>query len=291
MYYAWLRPVYFYIFHKAVLVDTHCHLMDSQFKADLASVVERAALGGVLKLMNLGYDVASSAESVRMASNAFREEMTRDFSQRGVLAPVPLFFASQGMHPHEAKHATDSILQHFLYTIRRESSVKMIGETGLDYFYMHSPREAQLSSLRSHMVLARETGLPISIHTRDAQEDMLIVLREFPDVRCIMHCFVQDKEYAREILAMPAGHVLAFGGVVTYPKSVSLRDVVAEVPEDRFVLETDSPYLAPQAHRGQRNEPAYMTETAKVVAEARGVGVEEVMARASLTSERFLGIG
>lgn len=274
-----------------MLIDTHCHLMDPQFKADLASVIERTASYGVLKLMNLGYDVASSADSVRMASGEFRETMVRDFSQRGVTSPVPVFFASQGMHPHEAKHTTDAILQHFSDVILTNESVKVIGETGLDYFYMHSPRDFQLSSLRRHMTLARETGLPVSIHTRDAQEDMLGVLREFPEVRCVMHCFVQDLEYANAVLAMPVGHILSFGGVATYPKSGAIHDVIARVPEDRFVLETDCPYLAPQKRRGERNEPAYMAAgICETVASVRDWSLEKTAQRTSETAMKFFGL-
>ncbi len=276
-----------------MFIDTHCHLMEAHFKADVALVLQRSALAGVSKLLNIGCHLEGSRESDRMCRPEYLEEI------RGLLGAsvtLPEIYGSQGIHPHDSNQTTDEVMGDFEKVIRSNRRIVAIGETGLDYFYMNQPREVQLSSLRKHMVLAQEVGLPVSIHCRDAidsldaRKDMLKILAEFPKVRCVMHCFVQDQEYADAVLAMPGGHILSFGGVVTYPSSEALRKIASYVPADRFVIETDSPYLTAQAFRGKRNEPAFVVATGKVLAEVRGVEVGEIEKLTGGTAERFFGI-
>ncbi|MCX6733975.1 MAG: TatD family hydrolase [Candidatus Peregrinibacteria bacterium] len=276
-----------------MLIDTHCHLMEPHFKADVASVLQNSALAGVSKLLNIGCHLEGSRDSDCMCRPEYLKEIEGILGDNAIL---PQIYGSQGIHPHDSNQTTDEVMGDFEKVIRSNKRIVVIGETGLDYFYMNQPKEMQLSSLRKHMVLAEETGLPVSIHCRDAadsleaRKDMLRILAEFPKVRCVMHCFVQDQEYADAVLAMPVGHILSFGGVVTYPSSEALRKVASGVPVDRFVVETDSPYLTPQAFRGKRNEPAFVVATAKVLAEVRGVEVEEIERLTNGTAERFFGI-
>lgn len=257
--------------------------MESHFKADVASVLERSALAGVLKLMNVGCHLEGSRDSDRMSREV-----------RG--AELPQIFGSQGIHPHDSNQTNDEVMAEFLRVIRENSRIVVVGETGLDYFYMRQPKEVQIGSLRKHMQLAQETGLPVSIHCRDpeksfeAREDMLRMLSDFPGVRCVMHCFSQDRAYAEEVLAMPAGHIISFSGTVSYPSAEEIRQVAVMVPADRIVVETDCPYLTPQVFRGKRNEPAFVVETAKVVAELRGESFEKFSELSSANAERFFGI-
>ncbi len=263
--------------------------MESHFKADLASVLEGSALAGVLKLVNIGCHLEGSRDSDRMS----REGFLKEFSEKTLL---PQIFGSQGIHPHDSNQATDEVMVDFLRVIRENSRIVVVGETGLDYFYMRQPKEVQIESLRKHMQLAQETGLPVSIHCRDpeksfeAREDMLRMLSEFSRVRCVMHCFSQDRAYAEEVLAMPAGHILSFSGTVSYPSADEVRRVAALCPADRIVVETDCPYLTPQTFRGKRNEPAFMVETAKVVAGLRGESLEKFSEISSANAEGFFGI-
>lgn len=279
------------IFFEAMLFDTHCHLMDSQFEADLSAVLRRAALERVSDILNLGCDISGSLLSDKMCRNGYREKMVRELGEKGIIAEkVPRLYGSQGIHPHDSNQTNDEVMGEFLNVIRTNSQIVIIGETGLDYFYMNQTREVQLGSLRRHMVLAQETGLPVSIHTRDAADDMLMILKEFPKVRCIMHCFSQDRAYAEEILKMPAGHMISLSGVVTYPKNEELRQVACMVPANRLLIETDAPYLAPQIHRGQRNELMFISETAKSLAQVRGVSFDALAELTMVNAKRFLGI-
>lgn len=274
--------------------------MESHFKADVASVIERSALAGVLKLVNIGCNLEGSRESDRMSREGFLEEMffglEKDMKQEQRDRILPGIFGSQGIHPHDSNETTDEVMGEFLNAIHRNKKIVVIGETGLDYFYMKQPKEIQIESLRKHMQLAQETRLPVSIHCRDpeksfeAREDMLRMLSEFPGVRCVMHCYSQDRAYAEEVLAMPVGHIISFSGTVSYPSADPVRQVAAMIPADRIVVETDCPYLTPQAFRGKRNEPAFVVETAKVVAELRGESLEKFSEISSTNAERFFEI-
>lgn len=277
-----------------MIIDTHCHLMEPHFKADLASVIQNSALAGVLKLINIGCHLEGSKESDRMCRPEFIDQISIRLGLEG--AKLPVMYGSQGIHPHDSNQTTDEVMEGFLHIIRSNSKIVVIGETGLDYFYMTQPKEVQLMSLRKHMQLAEETGLPVSIHCRDAlvsieaRRDMLMVLKEFPKVRCVMHCFSQDREYAQEVLNMKAGHIVSFGGTITYASNEEVRKVAKEVASGRFVVETDCPYLTPQVFRGKRNEPAFVVESVKFLAELRGESIEELNDFTSRNAEEFFGI-
>lgn len=267
--------------------------MEPVFEADLASIVQKSALAGVLKLVNIACHVEGSRQSATMCTPEFEKRLR---SELGESVQLPEIFGAQGVHPHDANQVTDEIMNEFLSVIKDNKRVVAIGETGLDYFFMHQPRDVQLTAFRKHLELARETGLPISLHCRDAKDshdarkDVLKILQEFPTVRCVMHCFSQDQEYAAEVLSMPAGHILSFSGTVTYKGSDEIRGVAASVAPDRFVVETDCPYLAPQTFRGKRNEPAFVVETAKFLANLRGESFERLAEITTGSAERFFGI-
>ncbi|MFA5122481.1 TatD family hydrolase [Zavarzinia sp.] len=249
-----------------MLIDSHCHLDFPDFEGELDAVVARARAAGVGAMLTIGTTLAKSARVIAVAER---------------YANV---WASVGIHPHEAEAEPD-VQARTLVELSRHPKVIAIGETGLDYFYEHAPREAQKANFRAHIQAARETGLPIIIHTRDADDDTAEILRDemgkgaFPG---LIHCFTSSAELART--ALDLGLSISFSGIVTFKNAANLREIAAEVPAERLLVETDSPYLAPVPHRGRRNEPAFVADTARVVATARGMSPE---ALAELTTANF----
>ncbi len=244
------------------LVDSHCHLDHEQFAGDLERVIDRARDAGVTRMLSIG-----TGEGPPDLECAIRLAQ----SWPGVAATV-------GVHPHYAAKATPRTFDQ-LRELLRLPNVVALGEIGLDYHYDFSPREAQQEIFREQLRLAAECGKPIVIHTREAWADTLELL---PGHRGIMHCFTGGPEEARQALQL--GFYLAFGGVLTFPKSEKVREAARLVPLDRLLLETDAPYLAPVPHRGKRNEPAFVGETARKLAEIRGISLEEI---AAATTQNF----
>lgn len=249
-----------------MLIDSHCHLDFPNFAEDLDQVVARARAAGVGAMLTIGTTLAKSAQVIAVAER------------------FPNIWASVGIHPHEAEAEPDVQAQ-TLIGMSAHPKVIAVGETGLDYFYEHAPREAQKANFRAHIQAARETGLPIIIHTRDADEDTAEILRDeaakgaFPG---LIHCFTSGAALAD--VAIELGLYISFSGIVTFKTAANLREIAARVPDDRILVETDSPYLAPIPHRGKRNEPAFVADTARVVAAARGISVEDL---ARLTTANF----
>jgi TatD DNase family protein len=234
-------------------VDTHCHLflLDRQ----PPEVVEAAKVAGVERMICVGVDAPTSRRSLELAD-----------SLSGV-------FATAGLHPHDAStldHRMGAELEEMLHDPRCVG----VGETGLDHLRMRSSREDQERVFRLHIDLARETGKPLVVHVRDAWPDVLRVLEEGSAERVVIHCFSGDAEVARECVAR--GYYLSFAGNVTYPKNTHLREAVRLAPLDRLLVETDSPFLAPQKVRGSDNEPANVTITLRAIAGERGEGFETV---------------
>ncbi len=250
------------------LIDSHAHLEFSQFDADREEMLARARAAGVATLLAIG---SGSGPARLDAAIPFAE--THDW-----------IYATIGVHPHEAKQATE---EHFarLDELARHSRVIAWGEIGLDYFYDHSPREVQHAVFRRQLEQARAARLPIVIHCRDAWGDCLAILEEAwrsSGLGGIMHCFTGNIEEARRSLAM--GFVVSFAGNVTYPKAQDLRDVARELPLESLLIETDSPFLAPQGLRGKRNEPANVAEVARTLASVRNLSASEM---ASITAGNF----
>jgi TatD DNase family protein len=233
------------------LVDSHCHLDDRQFDEDRDQVIERARAAGVERMMAIGTgDGPPDLEAgTRLAER------------------YPFLYATIGVHPHEARKAARETFAD-LRKLAQHPKVLAIGEIGLDYHYDFSPRDVQHAVFVEQLRIAADAGKPIVIHTREAWADTLAVLREYWRGGGIMHCFTGDAAQARE--ALDLGFHLSFGGVLTFPKAENVREAARLTPDDRLLVETDCPYLAPVPHRGKRNEPSFLADTVRRLAEVRG---------------------
>jgi TatD DNase family protein len=241
-----------------MLIDSHCHLDFPDFANELDAVVARARAAGIDRLVTI---------STRVRRQAALLAITERF---------PDVYSSIGTHPHYAHEEADVSLAELVAATRAEKVVA-IGEAGLDYHYDNSPRETQERGFRTHIGAARETGLPLVIHSREADDDTARILEEEMGkgaFAAVLHCFTGGRELARRAVAL--GHFVSFTGILTFKNSEELRALAAELPADRILVETDAPYLAPGKYRGKRNEPAFVVETAKVLAEVRSVSFDTI---------------
>jgi TatD DNase family protein len=239
-----------------MLIDSHCHLDFPQLAADEAGVLDRARRAGVAGLLTIG-------------TRLDRFEGVRAIAERHANV-----WCSVGVHPHEAKEEGQRGPERLLEAIRHPKVIG-VGETGLDFYYEHSPRAEQADSFRSHIAAARASGLPLIVHTRDADRETGDLLEEEyakGPFAGLIHCFSSGPELARRALAL--GFYISISGIVTFKAAEELRSLVRELPLDRLLLETDAPYLAPVPRRGKTNEPAFVAHTAAKVAELKGVAVE-----------------
>lgn len=248
------------------LVDSHCHLDDEKFDADRAAVISRARAAGVATLVAVGTgDGPPDLEAgIRLAE-----------SGEGIVATV-------GVHPHAASKVDDAVLDR-VRALTSHPKVVWLGEIGLDYHYDFAPRETQERVFIDQMNIAGTARLPIVIHTREAWDDTFRLLEQYwapTGLPCILHCFTGGPAEAERALAL--GFYLSFGGIVTYPKAAEVHAAARLTPPDRLLIETDSPYLAPVPHRGKRNEPAFVAEVARRLAELRSETLENV---AQVTTE------
>jgi TatD DNase family protein len=241
-----------------MIIDSHCHLDFPDFASDLDRVVERARAAGVERMITIGTRVSKAADVAAIA------EKYEDV------------FFTVGTHPHEAAGEGAEDLAAMREFASHPKCVG-IGEAGLDYHYNNAPRDVAQRVFRGQIALARELDLPVVIHTRDADDDTAAILAQemgWGRFRAVLHCFTGSRELAEAALGL--GLFISFSGVVTFKKSEGLRAIARDVPLDRILVETDAPYLAPAPHRGGRNEPAFVIDTARVVAEARGLDLEEL---------------
>lgn len=249
-----------------MIVDSHCHLDFPDFAEDRDGVVMRAVSAGVGVMVTISTRVRQF-DKIRFITESYDN-----------------VFGSVGTHPHQADEERD-VTADELIRLSEHPKIVAIGEAGLDYHYDHSPREAQAQSFRVHIAAARETRLPLIIHARNADEDMIRILEEetakgaFP---AVLHCYSSGPELARRGVAL--GLYVSFSGILTFRNSQSVRDIAADVPADRLLVETDAPFLAPVPHRGKTNEPAFTVHTAHVLADVRGWTFEETARR---TTENF----
>jgi TatD DNase family protein len=249
-----------------MLVDSHCHLDFPDLASELDAVVARARAAGIGRMVTISTRVKKHAQVLAIA------EKYQDV------------FCSVGTHPHNAQEETD-IDAEALVALSRHPKIVAIGEAGLDYHYDNSPRDLQLKSFRQHIQASRETGLPLVIHSRDCDSDMARILAEetgkgaFP---AVLHCFTGGRDLAFKAIEM--GLHVSFTGILTFKRSDELRAIAKDLPADRIMVETDAPYLAPLPYRGKRCEPAYVVETAKVLAETRGLSLDEI---ARQTTDNF----
>jgi len=247
------------------LTDSHCHLDDAKFDEDREEVIAAARAAGVDTMLAIGTGSGPPdlEAAIRLAER------------------YEFFYATVGVHPHDASKANEETFER-LRALAAHPKVVAFGEIGLDYHYDFSPRETQREVFRRQLEIAAEAGKPIVIHTREAWDDTLAAVGGRLPNGGIMHCFTGDAQQARQALA--AGFHLAFGGVVTFPKADAVREAARITPDDRLLVETDCPYLAPAPHRGKRNQPAFLVETVRRLAEVRGRSAEEI---ADLTSGNF----
>lgn len=252
------------------LIDTHCHLEMSRFDGDRDKVIERAKEAGVEAVITIASDIQSNAQAIELAEK-------HDF-----------IYASVGLHPHDAKGLTEPFFQK-LAEWASHKKVVALGETGLDYHYMHSPKAVQEEVFKRHIALALEKDLPVIVHSREARDDTLRIVRESGAKRGVMHCFSGDPGMAEEAMSM--GLYISIAGPVTFGNAKRLKEIVKTIPDDRLLIETDAPYLAPEPMRGGRNEPAYILHTAGEIARLRGVAVEDIARITTLNAKRLFGIG
>lgn len=251
------------------LVDSHCHLDFKDYGPDLEPVMARAAASGIKAFLNI-CTTLEDADPVLATAEKY-----------------PNVFASVGIHPHEAGPTLETLplskLKTWLLDRTAHPKVIALGETGLDFHYSHSPHDIQETVFKTHIEVAQETGLPLSIHTRAASEKTIELLRPAQGtITGVIHCFSETQWLADQSLSL--GFYLSLSGIITFKKADALRDVVKTIPLERLLVETDAPFLAPMPHRGHRNEPAYMLETVKTIAELKGVSIETV---AEATTHNF----
>ncbi|MDT7953257.1 MAG: TatD family hydrolase [Acetobacteraceae bacterium] len=249
-----------------MLIDSHCHL-DMFEAAERDDIVARAATDGVSELVTIGTRMGQSRQLIELVRGRDR------------------VWCTVGVHPNSVGEdplaETDALV-----ALARNPKVVGIGESGLDYFYKRAPRDQQAESFRRHIRAARATGLPLVIHARDADGDIAHILQDEWEIggpfTFLLHCFSSGRALAEAALAL--GGFVSFSGMLTFPKSTELRAIAADIPEDRLLVETDAPYLAPVPHRGKRNEPAFVVNTARTLAEVRGLSIE---ALGALTTANF----
>jgi TatD DNase family protein len=254
-----------------MLTDTHTHLNAKQFDEDRHEAIERALAAGVTRIVNIGFNRETIPTSLKLAE-------TYEF-----------IYTAVGWHPQDAKEMTADDLD-WIEALCRHEKVVAIGEIGLDYYWDTSPREIQARVFREQIRLARKVGKPIVIHNRDAHQDIVNILREekAAEVGGIMHCFSGSWETARQCLDM--NFYISFGGPVTFKNARQPKEVLAQVPLERLLLETDAPYLTPHPHRGNRNESAYVRLVAEAAAEIKGIPLEELARVTTDNAIRLLGL-
>ncbi len=251
------------------MIDSHCHIDLTDFDEDRDEVVERARAAGLVEMLIVGgVEEEKGFERALAVAEGFGLPLTA------------------GIHPHEARLAEEPVYDQ-IRGLAGEGRIVAIGEIGLDFHYDHSPRPVQREALRRQIRLAREVGLPVVVHTREADEETAAILEEegASEVGGVIHCFTGGKDLARRALAL--GFYISFSGIVAFPRAEIIQEVAREVPDDRLLVETDAPFLAPPPHRGKRNEPAFVVEVARRVAALRGVEPETVGDLARRNYERL----
>lgn len=259
-----------------MFIDSHAHIDGEEYDADRDEVVERARDAGVCAILNVGTGDPNSGSLERAVEVAERYENV---------------YAAVGVHPHDARLFDDEAARRIHTLIKESSRVIAWGEIGLDYHYDNSPRDVQRDVFRKQLRMARAANLPVIVHSREAEDDTVEILREELDGflrRGVMHCFGGSLKMMEQVVEL--GFMVSFAGVITFKKAEDLRDVARHVPLERLLIETDCPYLTPVPFRGKRNEPARVREVAKCLAEIRGLAVEEVGRLTTRNFARFFGL-
>ena len=253
-----------------MLFDTHAHMDDRAFDADREELLRSLPEQGLKLVMNPGCSLESSRNVSRL---------TREYD---------FLYGAVGSHPDAADEVNDAVLAEYRELCKLNPKIRAIGEIGLDYHYEDIPRQIQMQAFRSQMELARELGLPVIVHERDAHEDGMSVVRDFPTVTGVFHCYSGSAEMARQLV--DKGWYIGFTGVLTFKNARKAVEVASSIPLERIVLETDCPYMAPEPFRGKRNHPGYLYRMAEKLAEIRGISVEEIHAVTTENGRRLYRI-
>ena len=253
------------------LFDTHAHMDDEAFDADREELLRALPEQGIALLMNPGCSLASSRAACDLAEK------------------YDYIYAAVGSHPDAADEVNEETLEAYRMLCKQNSKVKAIGEIGLDYHYEDIPREIQLRAFRDQMALARELNLPVIVHEREAHEDGMAVVREFPEVTGVFHCYSGSAEMARQLVKL--GWYIGFTGVLTFKNARKALEVAQSIDLSRIVLETDCPYMSPEPFRGRRNDPGKLYRMAQVLGQLRGIPAEEAAGIALENGKRLYGIG
>lgn len=253
------------------LFDTHAHMDDKAFDADREELLRALPEQGIALLMNPGCSLASSRAACDLAEK------------------YDYIYAAVGSHPDAADEVNEETLEAYRMLCKQNPKVKAIGEIGLDYHYEDIPREIQLRAFRDQMALARELNLPVIVHEREAHEDGMAVVREFPEVTGVFHCYSGSAEMARQLVKL--GWYIGFTGVLTFKNARKALEVAQSIDLSRLVLETDCPYMSPEPFRGKRNDPGKLYRMAQVLGQLRGIPAEEAAGIALENGKRLYGIG
>ncbi len=254
-----------------MLFDTHAHLDDRAFDEDREELLAGLAARGTSMVMNPGCSLDSSKNAVALADR------------------YPWIYAAVGSHPDVADEVNEAVLERYRLLASQNPKVKAIGEIGIDYHYEDIPRELQLKAFRMQMELAKELNLPVIVHEREAHEDGMKVVKEFPEVKGVFHCYSGSAEMARQLVDL--GWYIGFTGVLTFKNARKAIETAESIPLERIVLETDCPYMAPVPHRGKRNDPGYLCYMAQKLAQIRGLSVEEIGHITAENGKRLYRIG
>ncbi len=255
-----------------MFTDTHSHIHFSKEFPDIEDILTRAKEAQVSRQIIVGCTVKDSYQALDFVKKH------SDFD----------LWSTLGVHPHNADEWNDEVREKFRKTVQAEKKVVALGEMGLDYFRNFKPHDLQQKSFKEQLLLANDLDLPVVVHVRDAWDDALKILQEAGNSKVILHCFTGQMEHAK--ICWDRGYYLSFSGVLTYPKNEYLREVAKAMPQHLMLLETDCPYLTPQVFRGKRNEPAYVVETAKVLALTRGVNLEKIAEQTTENAVKLFGI-
>lgn len=254
-----------------MLVDSHAHLDDARFAADQDATIQRAWDAGVRRILTIGNGTGPDDMACGIP----------------IAERYDWIWTSAGVHPHDASRFEAKHLD-LMAQLADHPRVCAIGETGLDYHYDNSPRDVQRHVFRQQVELAAQLNLPVIIHTREADDDTAAILREIRPAKGVLHCFTSGRALADTALAL--GLLISFSGIVTFPKANELAAIARDVPRDRLLVETDCPYLAPVPHRGRRNEPAFVSETARFLANVRGMDAAEFSSQTSTNFSRLFSL-
>ena len=252
-----------------MLFDTHAHLNDPAFDPDREELMNGLAAKGVGYVMNAGCSLASSRDIVKMTE------------------AYPWLYGSVGSHPDSADEVNEEVIEQYRKLCAHEK-IKAIGEIGLDYYYEDIPRDIQKNAFRMQMQLAKELDMPVIVHEREAHDDGMRIVKEFPKVKGVFHCYSGSAEMARQLVNM--GWYIGFTGVLTFKNARKAVETAASIPLDRIVIETDCPFMAPEPYRGKRNDPGYLIKMAEKLAEIRGITVEEAITATTENAKRLYRI-